>query len=96
MIERMIGVRAEFDGLRIRPAAPAAWQQYRARKRFRGLDFRFDFDRVGGRSQVKSVTVHGKPLAPVNGAYRIPLMGLRAGRPIEVHVIGGGERAARR
>jgi len=96
MIERMIGVRAEFDGLRIRPAAPAAWQQYRARKRFRGLDFRFDFDRVGGRSQVESVTVHGKPLAPVNGAYRIPLMGLRAGRPIEVHVIGGGERAARR
>jgi cellobiose phosphorylase len=85
-IDRMIGVLPDFDGLRISPTAPPAWREYQVRKQFRGLDFHFHFDHAGGRSQVKAVTVNGRPLAPIDGAFTIGLAGLKPGRTIMVEV----------
>jgi cellobiose phosphorylase len=85
-IDRMVGVLADFDGLRIAPAAPAAWKEYRLRKQFRGVDYHFTFRHTSGKSRVHSVTVNGKALAPVKGEYKIPLPARRPGRPVAVEV----------
>ena len=85
-IDKMIGVLADFDGLRIAPAAPAAWKEYRLRKRFRGVDYHFTFRHTSGNSRVHSVTVNGKALAPVKGEYTIPLPARKPGRPVAVEV----------
>jgi cellobiose phosphorylase len=85
-MDKMIGVLADFDGLRLAPSAPAAWKQYQLRKQFRGVDYHFTFHHTSGKSQVKSVTVGGKALSPVNGEYRIPLPTRKPGRPILVEV----------
>ena len=82
----MIGVLADFDGLRIAPSAPAAWKEYRLRKRFRGVEYHFTFRHTSGKSEVKSVTVNGKALAPVKGEYKIPLPVRKPGRPVAVDV----------
>jgi len=86
-IDRMLGVSADFDGLRIAPVAPTAWKEYRLRKQFRGLEFDFTFHHTSGKSRVSSVTVNGRPLAPVNGEYKLPLAGLKPGRKVVVDVV---------
>lgn len=85
-IDRMVGVLADLDGLRIAPVAPAAWKNFQLHKRFRGIDYRFRFRHLSGRSQVTSVTVDGKPLAPVDGEYKLPLPRRKPTRPVEVEV----------
>jgi len=86
-VDRMIGVLADFDGLRISPAAPRAWREYRLRKQFRGVEYQFHFHHKSGRSRVKSVTVDGKPLKPANGEYKIPVPKRKAKGPVKVDVI---------
>jgi len=86
-IDRMIGVLADFDGLRICPAAPSAWKEYELRKQFRGVEYHFRFHHRSGKSKVKSVTVGGKALAPAKGEWKIPLPRRRAGRPVMVEVV---------
>ena len=86
-IERMIGVLADFDGLRVAPAAPAAWKEYQLRKRFRGRDFLFTFHHRSGKNRIASVTVNGAPLSPVEGEYKIPLAGLKPGERVTVDVV---------
>jgi len=86
-IDRMIGVLADFDGLRLAPSAPAAWRKYQLRKQFRGRAFDFTFHHTSGKSKVKSVTVDGRPLAPSGGEYKIPLAGLKPGRTVMVEVV---------
>ena len=85
-IDKMIGILADFDGLRIAPSAPAAWKEYRLRKRFRGMNYHFTFHHTSGKSEVKSVTVNGKALAPAKGEYKLPLPARNPGRPIVVEV----------
>ena len=86
-IDRMLGVIADFDGLRIAPAAPTAWKEYRLRKQFRGLEFDFTFHHTTGKSRVRSVTVNGRPLAPGDGEYKLLLTGLKPGRKVVVDVV---------
>ncbi len=86
-IDQMIGVLADFDGLRIAPVAPSAWREYELRKRFRGTDYRFRFQHESGKSEVRSVTVDGKPLAPVGGEFKIPLPKRRPKHIVEVEVV---------
>ncbi len=86
-IDRMIGVIADFGGLRICPAAPLAWKEYRLRKQFRGVEYHFHFRHQSGRSQVKSVTVDGKPLKPISGEYKIALPKGKAKGPVKVTVV---------
>ena len=83
---RMVGVLADFDGLRIDPAALAAWKEYRLRKRFRGVDYHFTFRHTSDKSRVHSVTVNGKALAPLKGEYKIPLPARKPRRPVAVEV----------
>jgi cellobiose phosphorylase len=85
-LDKMIGVLADFDGLRIAPSAPAAWKQYQLRKQFRGVEYHFTFHHRSGKSQVRSVTVDGKVLSPVKGEYKIPLPTRKPGRPVLVEV----------
>jgi len=85
-IDKMIGVLADFDGLRIDPAAPSAWRKYELRKLFRGVDYHFTFRHTSGKSKVTSVTVDGGSLAPVKGEYKIPLPARRPSEPIGVEV----------
>jgi len=86
-IERMVGVLADFDGLRIAPVAPAEWKGYEVRKRFRGSEYHFRFRNESGRSTVSAVTVDGVPLQPTDGGFTIPLPGRRSRKPIEVEVV---------
>ena len=86
-IERMVGVIADFDGLRIAPAAPSAWEEYQLRKRFRGREFTLTFHHWSGRNTIASVTVNGAPLAAVGGEYKIPLAGLKPGAQVAVDVM---------
>ncbi len=86
-IDRMIGVLADFDGLRVAPAAPSVWREYELRKRFRGIDYHFRFRHESGKSEVRSVTVNGKPLAPVRGEFKIPLPKRKPKHAVEVEVL---------
>jgi cellobionic acid phosphorylase len=91
-IDRMIGVMADFDGLRIAPVAPSSWPEYEVRKRFRGIDYHFHFQHESGKSEVRSVTVDGQPLEPVEGEFKIPVPSRRPrrtarGRTVRVEVV---------
>jgi cellobiose phosphorylase/cellobionic acid phosphorylase len=86
-IDRMVGVMADFDGLRIAPAAPGEWHEYELRKRFRGADYHFRFRHESGRNRIGSVTVDGKALEAVDGEYKIPLPTKKPGRPVAVEVV---------
>ena len=85
-LDKMIGVLADFDGLRIAPSAPAGWKEYRLHKRFRGVEYHFTFRHASGKSQVRSVTVDGKALSPTNGEYKLPPPKRRPGCPVVVEV----------
>ena len=57
----ILGVRPEFDGLRIHPVIPASWEGYTVTRKFRGASYRIEIsnpDRVS--SGVKSVELNGK------------------------------------
>jgi cellobiose phosphorylase len=86
-IDRMVGVLADFGGLRITPLAPSAWKEYEVRKRFRNTEYHFRFRHLSGRNQIRSVTVDGVPLAPVAGEFKIPLPRRKKRGPVEVEVV---------
>ena len=48
VIERMLGVMADFDALRIDPRPPSAWDAYEVRKRWRGRDVRVRIRKEAG------------------------------------------------
>jgi len=83
----MVGVLADFDGLRIAPAAPKEWREYELRKHFRGGEYHFRFRHESGRSRISAVAVNGKPLEPVDGEFEVPLPRRRPRTPIEVEVV---------
>jgi cellobiose phosphorylase len=83
----MAGVLADFDGLRIAPAAPPAWREYELKKTFRGVEYRFRFRHESGRNEVKSVEVDGRSLEPVEGEFKLPAVSGRRRRPVEVEVV---------
>ena len=85
-MDRMVGVLPDFDGLRIVPAAPAAWKEYRLRKQFRGREFHFHFRHESGRSAVWAVMVNGESLAPANGEFKVPLSAVSGSGPVHVDV----------
>ncbi len=86
-IDQMIGVLADFDGLRVAPAAPSAWREYELRKRFRGISYHFRFRHESGKNAVRSVTVDGEPLAPIDGEFKIALPERRPKHTVEVEVL---------
>ena len=39
LYEGMMGIKRDYDGLRIEPCFPAAWEEAEATRRFRGADY---------------------------------------------------------
>ncbi|HEY3398438.1 MAG TPA: hypothetical protein VGM19_12355 [Armatimonadota bacterium] len=58
----LLGVRAEWEGLRLDPQLPAAWKHARVSKRFRGADYDIEIKRQKGVTGVK-VVLDGVELA---------------------------------
>lgn len=66
----ILGIRAEYDGLRVDPCIPAAWPQFSVIRRFRGQTFRITIHNPDGVSKgVVKMTVDGKEV----GGNLIPL-----------------------
>jgi cellobiose phosphorylase len=84
-LDRMLGVLADFDGLRIAPAAPSAWKEFRLRKRFRGTDFSFTFRHLSGHNRLSSVLVNGHHAA-FDGECHLPISSFPPGQPVSVEV----------
>ena len=60
----LLGVRAEYDGLRVDPCLPPAWDGFRMTRAFRGATYVIDVTNPDHVSQgVRAVTVDGTPIA---------------------------------
>jgi cellobiose phosphorylase len=66
----ILGIRAEYNGLRVAPIIPKAWKGFSATRKFRGASYQIEVVRVGAGNSV-SLEVDGKavegniiPLAP--------------------------------
>ena len=60
----ILGVRPEYEGLRIDPCIPAEWEGFRVTRRFRGAQYHITVHNPDHVSKgVKSVALDGHPLA---------------------------------
>jgi cellobiose phosphorylase len=60
----ILGIRPEHDGLRIDPCLPADWEGFRARRRFRGAEYRISVRKPkGAKGRVALLLVDGRPVA---------------------------------
>ncbi|MCL2880796.1 MAG: glycosyl transferase, partial [Treponema sp.] len=84
----ILGIRPEFDGLRIDPCIPAAMKGYTVTRKFRNAVYRITVDNSAGVEKgVKSVTLDGKPL---EGTVLPCFSGAQAGAKVhEVTVVMG-------
>jgi cellobiose phosphorylase len=57
----ILGIRPEYDGLRIAPVVPERWQGFEAVRKFRGVTYRIAVRRAGKGNSV-SLSVDGKPI----------------------------------
>jgi cellobiose phosphorylase len=81
----ILGIRAEFDGLRVDPCIPSAWDGFTATRRFRGATYRIAVRNPRHACRgVARMTVNGRPIA----GCIAPLPGRRGGT-IAVEVILG-------
>jgi cellobiose phosphorylase len=58
----ILGIRPEFEGLKIAPVIPRNWPGFQATRRFRGVTYHINVKREGPGNQV-SLTVDGQPVA---------------------------------
>jgi N,N'-diacetylchitobiose phosphorylase len=60
----ILGIRPEYDGLRIDPCIPAAWKGFTVRRKFRGKTLKIAVKNpIGVQKGVKSLTLNGAKLA---------------------------------
>ncbi|HMD61380.1 MAG TPA: glycosyl hydrolase family 65 protein, partial [Opitutaceae bacterium] len=60
----ILGIRPEFDGLRVDPCIPRAWKGFTVQRRFRGVTYTIEVTNPRGRSKgVKSLVVDGSRIA---------------------------------
>jgi cellobiose phosphorylase len=57
----ILGLRPEFEGLKIAPVIPQAWQGFQAVRKFRGVTYNINVKRAGPGNQV-SLMVDGRPV----------------------------------
>ena len=62
LVESLLGLRGEGDGLRIAPQLPSHWPGARVRRRFRGAQFEVEIERVSGLA-ARRVLVDGQACA---------------------------------
>ncbi len=83
MTDYLLGVRAEYDGLRLDPVLPTAWEGARLRRNWRGADYDIVIRKPAGVvGRVKSVTVDGKP----RGGQLLPVFADGALHGVEVEL----------
>ena len=61
IIESLLGLRGDGDGLQVAPQLPSHWPRVRARRVFRGAEFEVEIVRMGGLASQR-VEVDGAPL----------------------------------
>ncbi|MGA7607589.1 MAG: glycosyl hydrolase family 65 protein, partial [Anaerolineales bacterium] len=57
----ILGIRPEYDGLRIDPCIPSAWTGFEAVRRYRGVRYEIHVERRGTGNEV-SLEVDGKAI----------------------------------
>ncbi len=75
----LLGVRAEYGGLRIDPCIPSAWDGFQVTRRFRGSLYHIRVENPGGANRgVVQLTIDGQslegsliPVEPPGGEYQI-------------------------
>jgi cellobiose phosphorylase len=59
----ILGIRADFDGLRIDPCIPGKWKGFTVKRMFRGVEYDIEVKNPeGGNRGVKKLTVDGKEI----------------------------------
>jgi cellobiose phosphorylase len=87
LAQGILGIKPEYDGLRIDPCIPTGWGSYRVTRRFRGATYEITISNPDGVSTgVRSLTVDG---APVDGNV-VPLTA--SAETVVVEVVLGGDR----
>ena len=57
----ILGIRAEYDGLRIDPVLPADWESFTATRKFRGATYNIKVNKVKGQTgRVARLTIDGR------------------------------------
>lgn len=57
----ILGVRADFDGLRIQPVIPASWEGYTVKRKFRGATYEIEVRNPHGVNQgIREMTLNGE------------------------------------
>ena len=83
--QSILGVKPDWDGLRVDPVIPSSWKDFSVTRRFRGAVYDIEVHNPQGVERgVKSMSVNGKP-HPANSP--LPLLG--AGDRVSVEVIMG-------
>lgn len=60
VLDYMLGIKADFDGLRIEPCIPSHWRDYEVRREFRGATYLIKIRNPEGvQTGVKKITVNG-------------------------------------
>ncbi len=84
MTDYILGVRAQFDGLRIAPAVDPAWREFSITRVFRGAEYRIRFRNPDGvESGVREIWLDGRPVS----GQKLPLP---TARRHTVEVVMGG------
>jgi cellobiose phosphorylase len=84
----ILGIRPEYDGLRIDPCIPAAMKGFSVTRHFRNAVYRITVDnKASAEKGVKSVTLDGKPLNATGGGALLPALG--DGKTHEVTIVMG-------
>ncbi len=71
-IDAILGVRADYDGLRIAPQLPAAWNSAKVKRFFRGVTYHIQITRSDQECTAPKIVVDG---APVKGLLITPVVG---------------------
>jgi cellobiose phosphorylase len=85
LTQHVLGVRPDYDGLRVQPCVPRHWKQCAVARVFRGGTYRIAVQNPDGVcTGVRSVSVGGESLDP---AAALPVIG--AGETVDVQVVLG-------
>ncbi|MEN6298344.1 MAG: hypothetical protein ABFD51_00320, partial [Anaerolineaceae bacterium] len=57
----ILGIRPTFDGLKIAPVIPSTWQEFSARRFYRGVLYQIQVERIGKGNDVQ-LEIDGKPI----------------------------------
>jgi len=61
--QSILGIKPDYDGLRIDPCIPSSWKEYTVHRRYRGVEYRVKIRNESGVCRgVKRVTIDGEPI----------------------------------